>query len=90
MSKFLRYSLILLTLASLALSSVAHEISPSHDSSECSVCIYQPNTDLHTVSAQSVTSISFSISEPVITWFVLVVDSFKVSPFLGRAPPIQA
>ncbi|NVJ64922.1 MAG: hypothetical protein HWE16_00415 [Gammaproteobacteria bacterium] len=90
MSKFLRYSLLLLTLMSMAFSSVAHANAPSHDSAECSVCIYQPNTDLQTNTAELVVNESFDLAEQTPVWATSFITKQFYSPYFGRAPPFTA
>lgn len=90
MSKFLRYSLLVLTLMSLSLSSVAHANAPSHDSTECSVCIYQPNTDLQANGLDLVISESFDLSEQVPAWATPLIAKQVFRLYYGRAPPLDA
>ncbi len=90
MSKFLRYSLLVLTLMSMAFLSVAHANAPSHDSAECSVCLYQPNTDLQVHNADLSFNESFDLSEQVTAWAIPLISTEIMRPYFGRAPPIAA
>ena len=88
MSKTIRHILLITAMLSMALVGIAHANAPSHDSSECTVCIYQPNTDFHSVTDALVITESFSFSEPLPAWATPVFEKQSASPFFGRAPPI--
>ncbi len=90
MSKFLKCSLLVLTLMGLAFSSVAHANAPAHDSAECSVCIYQPNTDLQTTSAEQTIPESLDLAEQTLVWATPTITEQLFSPYYGRAPPYTA
>lgn len=90
MNQLLKYSLIVLTLMSLALSSVVHANEPSHDAEECSICIYQPNTDLEINFSEAPLLLVPPVTESNLIWSVAETNLSSVSPFFGRAPPLSA
>ncbi|NVK22314.1 MAG: hypothetical protein HWD86_07325 [Kangiellaceae bacterium] len=90
MSKTIRHILLITAMLSMALVGIAHANAPSHDSTECTICIYQPNTDFHSAPGALVITESFTFAEQSPAWATPVVAKQTISPFFGRAPPISA
>ncbi len=90
MRKFLKHSILVLAFIGLALSSVVHASSQSHDFTECSICIFQSSNDVNTTSSEIQVPASSLVDEkPLVGLYV--IDLTKVqSPYFGRAPPFIA
>ena len=90
MSKSIRHILLIVAMLSMALVGVAHANAPTHDSADCAVCIYQPNTDLHNSPNLSTIVEPLSFVEQPAVWTTLFSTALLSSPYFGRAPPFSA
>ncbi len=89
MQKHLQKILLVLALLSLAFSTIAHSSAPSHDALDCSVCLYQPLSDLIEAPKSLELDPSQWAGEAISSRYSELYLYQAASPFMGRAPPIS-